>query len=170
MFSKGDMQVALEALSVGDLKRLEVYETPISVEPLMMVDEAGIEYKLADFNKGKVTVLNIWATWCLPCLEEMPALSRLQTKRGSDTFEVVIVSIDRKGFAVINPWLEKLDVKNMRSFLDPYGRMQMAFDSTFMPTTVFLDAEGKAVATIIGPALWDEAQVGELLDIITNAK
>ena len=167
---KGDMQLALEAKAVGDLKRLSVYEQPIGVDALSMIDEAGTNYNLGDFNKGKVTVLNIWATWCVPCLEEMPDLSKLQEKRGSDTFEVVIVSIDRKGFEAVNPWLTKMGIKNMRSFLDPAGRMQMAFDSTFMPTTVFLDAEGKVVAKIIGPAKWDGPQVAEILDIITDEK
>lgn len=167
---KGDMQLALETKATGDLKRLSVYEEPIGVDALSMVDETGASYTLGDFNKGKVTVLNIWATWCVPCLEEMPALSRLQDQRGSDAFEVVIVSIDRKGFEAVNPWLDKMDIKNMRSFLDPKGRMQMAFDSTFMPTTIFLDKKGKAVAKIIGPALWDEQNVADVLDIITDEK
>jgi thiol-disulfide isomerase/thioredoxin len=105
--------------------------------------------------KGKVVLVNFWATWCAPCLEEMPALDRLQARIGRDDFLVAAVSIDRGGRDTAVPWLEDHGVKNLTLYLDPQSRAALAFRVTELPVSVILDRAGNIVGRMVGPAEWD---------------
>ena len=94
---------------------------PTPVPEINFDDAEGRSRKLPDF-KGKVLLLNIWATWCGPCRTEMPALDRLQARLGSADFEVIPVSIDRAGMEAIRKFYSEIGVRNLAMYIDPSGR------------------------------------------------
>ena len=92
---------------------------PAPIEPFYDAD--GHELSLQGFG-GKVVLLNLWATWCAPCLKEMPSLDRLQAQLGSDRFQVIAVSVDRRGVEAVRPFFEKLKISHLAIYVEPKNR------------------------------------------------
>ncbi len=109
---------------------------------------------LAD-KRGKVVLLNLWATWCPPCVREMPSLDRLQAAFGGPDFEVVALSQDRAGAQVVTPFYERLGLTSLEKYLDPTTRALRAFNVLGLPTTILIDREGNEAGRVTGPAEWD---------------
>jgi thiol-disulfide isomerase/thioredoxin len=120
-------------------------------------DSAGNTTTLADFE-GKFLVLNLWATWCVPCLEEMPSLERLQAKFGP-ALTVVAVSEDRGGDKVVAPFVAEHQIDTIRIYLDPKSAVSHAFAVRGLPTTLVIDAEGRVLGKVEGEADWDSDQM-----------
>jgi thiol-disulfide isomerase/thioredoxin len=131
-------------------------------------DAQGHSRSLADF-KGKVVVLNIWATWCVPCRREMPALDRLQAKLGSPDFEVVPVSIDRGGIETVRKFYGEIGVQNVGIYIDRSGQVLRTLTAVGLPTTVLVDRTGREIGRIVGPAEWDSPEIVEFLTRIASA-
>jgi len=125
---------------------------PAPQTPLM--DEKGRAVTLADF-KGKVVLVNFWATWCAPCVREMPALDALQAKLGGEKFVILAVSLDRLGFPKIAPFLERIGVSRLTVLLDRKRALYRKVNGQGLPTTLLLDHEGKVRGYLEGPAEWD---------------
>ncbi len=125
-------------------------------------DEAGNRLTLADF-KGKVLLVNLWATWCAPCRREMPELDHLQGLLGGDDFEVVILSQDRRGFPKVKAFLEEIKVKNLVPYVDKSTKSSRMFKALGLPTTFLVDREGREVGRLVGPAKWDAPETIELM-------
>lgn len=117
---------------------------------------------LADF-RGQVVLLNYWATWCGPCVEEMPALERLQARQGGSDFQVAAVSIDRQGGPVVDPFLDRIGIRQLPIYLDKSGASMRAFGVRGLPTTILLDREGNELGRIEGMAEWDSPQAAALI-------
>lgn len=115
-------------------------------------------------HKGKVVLLNLWATWCGPCREEMPALDRLQKEMGSDKFEVVAVSVDKNGFETARKFLDGIDVKALNYYSDPTGRAPSQVKAIGMPATLLIDAHGREIGRLMGPAEWDSPDAKRLIE------
>lgn len=113
---------------------------------------------LADF-RGKLVLLNIWATWCGPCREEMPTLDRLQAMLGGPDFEVVALSIDEGGVPVVKDFYDELGLKALRIFVDPSMTAPGAFSVLGVPTTLLINREGQELGRYTGPAEWDSPEV-----------
>ena len=128
--------------------------------PLADVD--GKAVALARY-KGKVVLLNFWATWCAPCIREMPALDALHAKLGGKDFAVVAVSIDRLGFAKITPFLDKLGVKKLHVLHDKSRQLYRKAGVRGLPTTMIIDHEGKVRGYLEGPAEWDSKEAQALV-------
>ena len=124
-------------------------------------DMEGKPVKLADF-KGKVLVLNLWATWCLPCLEEMPSLEQLQINI-PDRLVVIAVSEDRGGKTMVEPFVEKLGLKKVKIYLDPKSDVGHAFEVRGLPTSIVIGAEGKVLGKVEGAADWDSIEMRDAL-------
>ena len=125
-------------------------------------DLAGAPVHLADF-KGGVVLLNFWATWCAPCIHEMPALDRLQSILAGEGLKVLAVSIDRGGDKVVPAFAEKLGLKNLALYLDPKSKLARAFGIAGLPMTFLIDKEGQVVRVLSGPAEWDSHQAVTLI-------
>lgn len=141
-------------LSVGEMAAFVFKPTPEPLPKVTFVDATGKERTLDDW-KGKVVLLNLWATWCAPCRKEMPGLDRLQGELGSDKFEVVAVSVDRTGTAGAKKFLDQIKVEKLAVLADPSARMGATLRAIGMPATLLLDAEGREIGRMVGPAEWD---------------
>ncbi|GAB2176204.1 TlpA disulfide reductase family protein [Dongia sp. agr-C8] len=125
-------------------------------------DKMGQSVSLDAF-KGKVVVLNFWATWCPPCVAEMPALDKLQSELGGKDFAVVAVSTDRQGIKKSAPFYRRAGIKNLALYNDTRGNLQEAFQAKSLPLTVVIDREGRVVGRIEGAAQWDSAEAKALI-------
>lgn len=114
---------------------------PQPVSEVQFLGARPRSHTLADF-RGKVVLLNIWATWCAPCREEMPALDRLQQTLGSPDFEVVALSIDSGGLDVVRRFYDEIGIRALAPYVDPSMRAGAALRIVGVPTTLLLDREG----------------------------
>ena len=124
---------------------------------------SGETVRLADF-KGRPVLINFWATWCAPCVAEMPALEGLAAERAGTPLVIMAISEDRKGEAVVAPFVEKLGLKKLPIYLDPEAKALHAFGSDALPTTILIDRQGREVGRLLGAAPWDGAAARRLID------
>lgn len=132
------------------------HETPEPVAALRFEDDQGQPLSLADF-RGKIVLLNVWATWCAPCIKEIPALDRLAAALNGVDFAVVAVSIDRKGIDVVRKVFAELDVKKLALYVDPPGQALRTVRGMGLPTSLLIDRDGREFGRVTGPAEWDAA-------------
>ena len=133
-------------------------DEPRPLPELGFTDADGRDLTLGDF-RGRLVLLNIWATWCVPCRKEMPTLDRLQAKLGGSDFEVIALSIDRQGLAVVKPFYEELGLKALRIYLDASGKATQTLGTVGVPTTLLIDQQGREIGRVLGPAEWDSPEV-----------
>lgn len=143
-------------------KNFVMHGTPKPLHAMAFEDGQNRPRSLADF-KGRIVLLNIWATWCVPCRREMPALDRLQARLGGPDFEVVPVSIDRGGIEAVKRFYSEIDAQNLGMYIDSSGQLVRALGAVGLPTTLLIDGAGRELARIIGPAEWDAPEIAELL-------
>jgi len=134
-----------------------VADAPRQLPTLTFNDAAGQSKSLADW-RGKTVLLNLWATWCVPCRREMPALDALQRELGGENFQVVAVNIDTRDPDKPKRWLAETGVKNLSYYADPSAKTFQelkAIGKAFgMPTTLLVDTNGCEIAALAGPAEW----------------
>lgn len=129
-------------------------------------DGDGRDRMLSDFA-GQVVLLNIWATWCPPCREEMPALDALQRKLGGPDFAVVPISIDKGGIEVARSFYQEIGISDLRLYWGEDVRVQLAFAAFGLPTTLLIDRKRRELARVFGPVLWDKpVAVNQIADVI----
>jgi thiol-disulfide isomerase/thioredoxin len=137
-------------------------DPPVPAPLEVFADLDGGPVRLADF-KGGVVLLNFWATWCAPCIREMPALNRLQFMLGREGLRVAAVSIDRGGKDLVVPFAKKLGLRNLPLYLDPKSSLARAFGVTGLPSTYLIDAQGRIVRAMAGAAEWDSRAAVRLI-------
>ncbi len=142
-------------------------DEPVPAPDARFQDGTEAAVTLADF-KGRVVLLNFWATWCPPCIREMPSLDRLQAARGAEGLSVVAVSEDRGGLEVVRPFFKKLGLKHLKIYLDPSGRLAEALALEGLPTTLLIDRRGRLVGGLQGPAEWDSDDSLALMEYYLN--
>ena len=114
---------------------------------------------------GKVVLLNIWATWCPACLYELPTLSKLQAEIGGNRFTVVSLSIDEGGARAVSPYLRRLGLTNLPTYLDPAGRIIDALRvDKALPHSLIIDHRGRVMDYMKGAADWTSAEARALID------
>ncbi len=145
------------------------YDAPKDAPATVFKDAADADKTLADF-KGKALVVNFWATWCAPCVKEMPTLDALQAQMGGDTFQVLTISQDREGAKVAQPFVEKNGWKNLGLYTEPQGRFQRDASIRGLPTTIIIDKAGKEVGRVEGEVMWTSAEVVEKLKGLASAQ
>jgi thiol-disulfide isomerase/thioredoxin len=133
---------------------------PAPIEPFF--DAAGKEVSLHQFG-DKVVLLNLWATWCAPCIEELPSLDRLQAELGGDRFQVVAVSVDRRGAEAVRPFFEKLGITHLPIYVEPKNQLVQTLGVQALPSTIVIGPHGVMVGNIIGSVEWDAPEALDLL-------
>jgi thiol-disulfide isomerase/thioredoxin len=135
---------------------------PEALPEIKFQDAGGKERTLADW-RGKVVLLNLWATWCVPCRKEMPGLDRLQAELGSDKFEVVALSVDRKGVPGAKKFLDDIKVGRLAVYVDASLRTTSLLGAVGLPVTLLIDADGREIGRLLGPAEWDSEDAKRLI-------
>jgi thiol-disulfide isomerase/thioredoxin len=156
----------LVALSAGaalaqsdDIKLGEfIAENPPQPAPaISFTDMAGNAVSLTDF-KGSVTLVNLWATWCQPCLKEMPSLIRFQAKEGAE-LKVIAVSEDMGGPDKVKAFVDKHDLGKLAIYRDPKSAAMHGFELRGLPTSILVGKDGKVLGMIVGEADWDSDKI-----------
>ena len=138
------------------------HETPQPVAATVFKDGADADQTLAAF-KGKVLVVNFWATWCAPCVKEMPMLDSLEAKLGGDSFQVVTISQDREGAKVAKPFSEKNGWKNLALYVEPLGKFSRDAQLRGLPTSLIVNKAGLEVARVEGEVDWNSPEIEKLI-------
>jgi thiol-disulfide isomerase/thioredoxin len=148
---------------------LTVASDPRRPEQFSFERDGGAKLTLADF-KGRAVLLNLWATWCVPCRAEMPALDRLQAAKGGPGFEVVAVNVDTARLEKRGAFLDGVGVKTLARYADPSGdafeTMRKAGRALGLPVTLVIDKDGCEVAAVEGGAKWDSAEAQALVEAL----
>jgi len=131
---------------------------PKPIRPFAFVDGEGRKAELADFA-GRTVLLNLWATWCVPCVKEMPSLDRLQAALGGRDFQVVALSVDRGGRDTVEPFLKKLGIQNLALYLDQPNASMSALGPRGLPTTLLVGPDGKEIGRVEGEVAWDSPEI-----------
>jgi len=147
----------LTPLARGEVAAVAVAAEPRRLPELAFADAGGRERALAEWH-GRTVLFNLWATWCVPCRKEMPALDALQARLGGPRFEVVAVNIDTRDAEKPKAWLKEVGISRLAYYSDRSGKVFQdlkAVGKAFgMPTTLFIDAQGCELANLAGPAEW----------------
>lgn len=159
----------LAALARGKMSSFVAKEAPRALPEVSFQDASGAERSLEDW-RGKVVLLNLWATWCAPCREEMPALDRLQARLGGEEFEVVAASIDKGEADKPREFLENHDIANLALYHDPSGRLGTTLNAYGMPTTLLIDRQGREIGRLVGPAEWDSPEAVALVEAVIEGE
>lgn len=151
----------------GEVAAVNVAKGPLKVPDLAFQDASGKKLTLADF-KGRTVLLNLWATWCVPCRKEMPTLDALQRELGGKDFQVVAVNIDTRDPDKPKQFLRDIGVSTLAYYADPSARSFQdlkAIGRAFgMPTTMLIDPNGCEIGTIAGPAEWASRDAINLIE------
>jgi len=165
---RGAVDVArrLAPLAHGEVAALTMATVPLRLPDLAFEDAEGRPKKLSDW-RGRTVLVNLWATWCLPCRKEMPALENLQTRLGGPNFEVVAVNIDTRDPEKPKNFLKEINLTRLGYFSDQKAKvfqdLKAIGRALGMPTSVLVDGEGCEIATIAGPAEWDSEDAVKLI-------
>ncbi|QAU49428.1 thiol:disulfide interchange protein TlpA [Bradyrhizobium guangzhouense] len=153
-------------LARGEVAALTMASAPLKLPDLTFEDGDGKQRKLSDF-RGKTLLVNLWATWCVPCRKEMPALDQLQTKLSGPDFEVVAINIDTRDPEKPKNFLKDANLTRLGYFTDQKAKvfqdLKAIGRALGMPTSVLVDPQGCEIATIAGPAEWASDDALKLL-------
>jgi thiol-disulfide isomerase/thioredoxin len=133
---------------------LRLRNPPTQIADFAFEDGSGNKRSLENF-RGRYVLLNVWATWCVPCRQEMPALARLQQKLGGPEFEVVALSVDSAGADAVKRFFTELGIDTLKVYVDRSFQTSAALSVVGIPTTVLIDPRGREVGRVVGPADWD---------------
>jgi thiol-disulfide isomerase/thioredoxin len=135
-----------------------LHDKPRLLNELQFKDGDDRPLTLAEF-RGKVVLLNIWATWCGPCRREMPTLDQLQAKFARLDFEVVALSIDPTGPQAVAKFYEEIGVKHLVKYIDESGKAARDLKALGLPTTLLINREGLEIGRYVGPAEWNSPEM-----------
>lgn len=156
LFAAGALARPASAAADNGLRKLREGTRPLP--EFQFFDEAGATLTAAS-HTGRALVVNFWATWCPPCVAEMPAFDRAQALLQDEGIRVLPLSSDRGGAAQVRPFYERLGLRHLPILLDPRGAAARAFGARGLPTTVIINRAHREVARLEGEAVWDDAAV-----------
>ncbi|PDT39994.1 MULTISPECIES: thiol:disulfide interchange protein TlpA [Sinorhizobium] len=164
----GEKVAALTPLMRGQVAAMTPAANPRPIGGLDFTGPAGKPLTLASFA-GKTVLVNLWATWCLPCREEMPALDGLQGALGGHRFEVVAVNIDTGGDDKPKAFLDEIGVKDLRYYRDAsmgvFNTLKKEGLAFGLPATLLIDEKGCLIGSMNGPAAWDSDDAKRLIEV-----
>jgi len=142
------------ALREGSMMKLALLDAPAEVSDMAFVDETGAEHRFGDW-RGKVVLVNFWATWCAPCRKELPALDALNRDLGGEDFAVLTIATGRNPMPAITRLFDEVGVKSLPVYLDPKLQLSREMGVLGLPVSLLLDREGREIARMSGDAEWD---------------
>ena len=151
-----------KSLVTGQVANFTLYEQVKPTSEVEFLDADGMPRSFADFQ-GQVVLVNFWATWCAPCIREMPALARLEAELGGDDFRVVAISIDRQGMPAVNRFYKKYGIEGLEPFVDTKNAVPRKLRVVGLPTTVLINRRGEEIGRLVGGAEWDSPEAVRLL-------
>ena len=147
----------ISPLAHGEVAALTMATAPLRLPDLAFEDAEGKPRKLSEW-RGKTVLVNLWATWCVPCRKEMPALDALQARLGGPDFDVVAINIDTRDVDKPKAWLNDVGIHKLGYYADSSARvlqdLKAAGKAFGMPTTLLVDPNGCELAALAGPAEW----------------
>jgi thiol-disulfide isomerase/thioredoxin len=168
-----DTAKRIAPLARGEVAALTVASDPLQVPDLAFHDVDGKEHKLSEW-RGKTVLLNLWATWCVPCRREMPALDNLQTQLSGPGFDVVAVNIDTRNPDKPKAFLREVGATKLAYYADPkaevFQDLKQIGRAFGMPTTMLIDPQGCEIGTMAGPAEWASRDGVDLIQAAVNPK
>jgi len=135
---------------------------PFPAPTISLAYSTGQTVELSNL-RGKLVLVNLWATWCEPCLREMPSLERLQSRLG-ERIAVLAVSEDRGGNKAVEPFIAKLGLKSLKIYIDPKSEVGHALGVRGLPTSFVIDRDGKVIGRVEGAAEWDSSKILGVLE------
>jgi thiol-disulfide isomerase/thioredoxin len=163
--SKPEPSTGLARFATGEMRQLSILEAPPPMPTRALQDATGGETSLAVY-RGEVTVLNLWATWCAPCMEEMPTLGELQ-RRYQGRLHVVPVSVDSEADRQkARDELARLTHGSLPFYIDISRAVLFDAAAAGMPTTIVYDRHGREVARLAGGADWSSNEAAALMDAV----
>ena len=156
----------LRQLREGDMIRLIVHDQPQPVPDIEVVGESG-GTTIGDFG-GSVIVLNFWATWCAPCIKEMPSLDRLQQSFDPEDVRVLAVATGRNSVPKVERFLEENDIRTLQILYDRRTKLSGAMSVISIPVTVLIDRNGFEVARFIGDTEWDSEEAIRVIEVLAQ--
>jgi thiol-disulfide isomerase/thioredoxin len=162
------MQAAAKQTTESTLDRINILPQPF---PIALVDFTNPVGQPINFEhyKGKVVVVNVWATWCPPCVRELPALNRLDKSLDAEHFALIPISIDAEAVNVVQPFLESLELSTFNSYFDPQQQLRDVFPLDTIPATFILNEQGELVAYVRSFVDWDDKNVISFLNQFRNS-
>ena len=145
------------------------FDPPLPTPNEGFEDSLGGKVTLAQF-KGQVVVLNFWASWCAPCVAEMPTLDALQASLGDQGLKVIAISLDRDGIKKAAPFFRRTGVKNLTLYTDRTSDLFQELKGSVLPTTYVLDREGNVVSIYIGATNWNAQSIKDVLKKYLDVK
>jgi len=156
----------------GEVAAVSTSDEPRRIPDLAFKDASGATKTLADW-RGRAVLFNLWATWCVPCRKEMPALDALQARLGGERFDVVAVNIDTRNPEKPKAWLKDVGINRLTYYADPSAKvfqdLKLADRAFGMPTTLLVDANGCEVGTLAGPAEWASDDAVKLISALIGS-
>lgn len=146
----------------GDMKKMTIANNTTSAPKTIFFDTGGKELTLNDF-KGRLTLVNFWATWCAPCRKEMPSLEVLSNQIGGDTFKVVTIATMRSSEEAVKKFFNDNNIIDLPKFRDPKGYLARASGVAALPLTILLDRNGNEISRLIGDADWAQDETIEFI-------
>ncbi len=148
---------------VDEMAGFQALTPPISTAGLEFLDKNGQSLELSAFH-GRVVLINFWATWCAPCLAEMPSLNRLQIALGGADFQVITIATGRNENTDIESFFTNQNISHLTRYRDPNLRLALALGAGSLPTTVLMDRDGSIIARLQGEADWDSEAARILIE------
>lgn len=160
--SEATIQEKTQKMNGERLRAFLFHNEPKEMTPFEFKDSLGKTRSIAEW-KGKIVLLNLWATWCAPCREEMPSLDNLKKFFANEKFDVVAISMDRGGPAKPRKFYDEKRLKHLELFNDPKARLMFNLKAIGLPATILLDEEGREIGRMPGPAQWDSTRAIDLI-------
>jgi thiol-disulfide isomerase/thioredoxin len=150
------------ALAKGDMTAFVVKGERKPVPEISFLAENGAALSLGQW-KGRVVLVNLWATWCAPCRKEMPALAALESEMGSKDFEVIAISVDRKGLEASARFLSEVGASALKLYADPSTDALTKLQAVGLPASILIDRQGREIGRLLGPAEWNSSDAKALI-------
>ena len=150
----------------GDMEKFVIVSELRDFPKANFMNDAQQTVSIGDFN-GRVVLVNLWATWCAPCLVEMPALNRLQESLGGDDFEVVAISLDKNADKA-REWLKNNEINSLAFYSDQRQTLHADFGANGLPTSYLVDPTGRLIGYLEGDAAWDADDAETLIEHFIN--